>query len=330
MKEGVEKLQKLLDNIIKRLTQLNQILQIIVYVVEYVILQIEQVLLYLKIIILNLENCNYADPDIVKDLKNTVASLEDTVKVLKDFKNNYENKKSSTNNTFGDVKNKYTIRIITEELADDSIDIKRRYGIALDKNGVLVASSTPTFASEDSIIIDEVKLILVSKKLVNPEISELSSESIATINDSLNFLEDDELTMEKFIDDINTDFSTSNEEVDDPNNEDEEKGIGLNAFVNKLSGGKKLRQRVRKRLSAISGNYQSTVSSMNNPIAQKFANSQSTYSKNLKIEELQDQRVELVKQRSKALLLGPAGAAVVAAKTKEIKDIDAQITELRK
>jgi hypothetical protein len=30
------------------------------------------------------------------------------------------------------------------------------------------------------------------------------------------------------------------------------------------------------------------------------------------------------------LLLGPAGAAVVAAKTKEIKDIDAQITELRK
>ena len=330
LQESIDKLNKLLENIIKRLSQLNQILQIILYVVEYTIAQIEQVLQYLKTIILNLENCEYSDPEIVKDLNDTVKSLEDTVKVLKDFKTNYENNKTSTDNTFGDRKNKYTIKIITEQIVDEGINLKRRYGIALDRNGVLFASSTPTFASQDSIIIDEVKLILVSKKLVNLDISELSSESIATINESLNFLEDDSITMQQFIDDLNSDFSTTSEEIDDPNNEDEEKGIGLNAFSNKLPGGKKLRQRVRKRMTTISTKFQSDNATSSSPLAQKYVNSQSTYTKNMKIEELQERRAELVKQRDTAMKTGPAGMAIVAAKTKEIKDIDAQISELRK
>lgn len=328
--EGIDKLNKLLENIIKRLSQLNQILQIILFIVEYVVGQINEVIQYLKLIILNLENCEYSDPDIVKDLKNSVNSLENTVKVLNDFKSNYENKKTSTDTTFGDSRNKFTIKIITEEIVDDAINLKRRYGIALDKNKALVASSTPTFASQDSIIIDEVKLILVSKKLVNPEISELSSDSIAIINESLNFLEDDEITIQDFIDDLNTDFSTTAEELDDPNNEDEEKGIGLNAFSNKLPGGKKLRQRVRKKMTAISTKFQSDNSTTSSPVAQKYVKSQSTYTKNMKIEELQEQRAELVKQRDTAMKTGPKGMAIVAAKTKEIKDIDAQIAELRK
>lgn len=324
------KLQKFLENIIERLSQLNQILQIILVIVEYVIGQINEVIQYLKLIILNLENCQYSDPEIVKDLNNTVKSLEDTVKVLNDFKTNYENNKTSTDNTFGDRKNKYTIKIITEQIVDEGINLKRRYGVALDKNAVLVASSTPTFASQDSIIIDEVKLILVSKKLVNPDISELSSESISTINEALNFLEDDSITMQEFIDDLNTDFSTTSEGLDDPNNEDEEKGIGLNAFLNKLPGGKKLRQRVRKKMTDVSTKFQSDNAASSSPLAQNYVKSQSTYTKNMKIEELQERRAELVNQRQTALKTGPAGIAIVAAKTKEIKDIDAQIAELRK
>ena len=204
--KGIDKIDKLLENIIKRLDQLNVILLRCITIIEYVILKIEEILNYLRIIIANLENCNYSDPQIVKDLKNTVQSLQNVSQTLTDFKNNYENKKSSNDSVYGDRKNSYTIKIVTEELADEGISLKRRYGIALNNYGILVASSTPTFASEDSIIIDEVKLILVNKKLVNPEISSLSNESIATINESLNFLQDDNINSSQDLLDFATGF----------------------------------------------------------------------------------------------------------------------------
>lgn len=329
-RQGVERIDKLLDNIIKRLDQLNFILLRCVSVIEYVSAKIEEILFYLRIIIANLENCSHADPQIVKDLKNVVESLENSNRELIKFKENYDNKKSSSDRTFGDRRNKYTIRIVTEELTDEGIILKRRYGIALDKNGALVASSTPTFASEDSIIIDEVKLILVSKKLVNPEVSSLSTESIAIINESLNFLEDDRLTSDEDLLDFSTDVTLSSDELDDPNNENEESGLGLNAFLNKLSGGKKLRKRVRARMLKISGDFNAKVSSFQSPVAQRVASQQTTYQKNMKIQELQERRAELVKQREEAIKQGFRGRAVVAQKTKEIKDIDQQIADLRK
>ena len=330
MRNGINKVDKLLENVIKRLDQLNFILLRCVSVVEYVVSKIEEILFYLRIIIANLENCNYADPQIVKDLKTTAESLENVNKTLRDFKENYENKKSSTDKSFGDRRNKYTIRIVTEEVTDEGITLKRRYGIALDKYGALVASSTPTFASEDSIIIDEVKLILVSKKLVNPQVSSLSTESIAIINESLNFLEDDVLTSDEEFLDFDTVVTLDSEDLDDPNNENEEQGIGLNAFLNKLPGGKKLRKRVRDRMLKVSQDYNTRLSSVQSPITQRVVSQQSTYQKNMKIQELQDRRGELVKQREDAIKKGFAGRQIAAEKTKEIKDIDAQIAELRK
>lgn len=329
-RDGIEKIDKLLENIIKRLGQLNFILLRCVTVVEYVTGKIDQILYYLRIIIANLENCDNADPQIVKDLKKTVEDLENTNKVLNDFKNNYNNKKSSSNSTFGDKKNKYTIKIVTEEVTDEGISLKRRYGIALDKYGALVASSTPTFASENSIIIDEVKLILVSKKLVNPEVSSLSSESISTINESLNFLQDSSIESDDDLYDFSTTVNLEGADGDSPDNENEELGIGLNAFLNKLSGGKKLRKRVRAKLSKISQEMSSKLSSTRSPIAEKVAMEQSTYTKNLKIQDLQEKRADLVNQRESAIKMGFSGRTIVSEKTKQIKDIDDEIARLKK
>jgi hypothetical protein len=330
LQESSTRIDKLIENIVKRLDQLNVILLRCVTIVEYIVSKIEEILFYLRIIIANLENCTKADPQIVKDLKDTAESLQNVSRSLNDFKNNYENKKSSSDSTFGDRRNKYTIKIVTEEVTDEGITLKRRYGIALDNYGALVASSTPTFASEDSIIIDEVKLILVSKKLVNPEISTLSTESVAIINESLNFLEEDDINTSQDLLDFNTNFTLSGDDLDDPNNENEELGIGLNAFLNKLPGGKKLRNRVRSRILKRSDELSTRLASENSPLAQKVASEQSTYAKNMKIQDLQQKRAELVKQREEALKKGFAGQQIVSQKTKEIKDIDAQIAELRK
>jgi hypothetical protein len=49
-------------------------------------------------------------------------------------------------------------------------------------------------------------------------------------------------------------------DMDDPDNEDENKGMGLNAFLNKLSGGKKMRKRVRKILEKKLGDLKKDTS----------------------------------------------------------------------
>ncbi len=322
-----KKLTDLLENILKRLSQLNSVLAVIAYTVEYIISQIDLMLPNIKIIIQNLESCSEADPQIVKDLKNTVSQLEDTLQVLKDFRNTYQYKTTEKDKTYGDSKNKYTIRVIEEQLTDEGISIRRRYGVALDKYGVLVASSTPTFASDTSIIVEEVKLVLVSNKLVNPELSSLSSEGIITINTALNYLEDSEEFSE-----VNVELATDADGLDDPNNENEDVGIGLNAFVNKLNGGKKLRKRVRERLLKISNKFQQELATGNfdSPVTQKVAKQQSAYSKNIQIEELNAKKGELEKQRNDALKQGFSGREVVKQKQLEIDAINKQILELRK
>lgn len=323
------KLDKLIDNLLKRLRQLNVILTRSLSIVAYTISQIDEVLVYLKIIILNLESCDNADPEIVKDLKKTVEDLENTSKILKNFKDNYEKNKNDKKLTFGDRNNSYFIKIITEQLTDEGISLKRRYGVALNMANILVASSTPTFASDDRIIIEEVKALLVSKKLVNPSSVSVDSQELVAINESTNFLEDNEISIEESNLSDKFDISLQGDTLDDPNNEDENKGIGLNAYINKSQGGKKLRERVRKKIASIISKFGFNLPSFNVGGGQEDSK-RSNESKKAKIEELQKKKEDLEKQRRQALLTGPAGFAVVAAKTKQIKDVDKQIAELKK
>ena len=169
--------------------------------------------------------------------------------------------------------------------------------------------------------------MLVSNKLVNPELSSLSSEGIITINTALNYLEDSEEFSE-----VNVELATDADGLDDPNNENEDVGIGLNAFVNKLNGGKKLRKRVRERLLKISNKFQQELATGNfdSPVTQKVAKQQSAYSKNIQIEELNAKKGELEKQRNDALKQGFSGREVVKQKQLEIDAINKQILELRK
>ena len=166
---------------------------------------------------------------------------------MNNFVNNHSAKKEVSNNKFGN----YTISIITEQVVETSIKLVRRYGVALDYNGEIVTQSTPTFASDDKIIIQEVKLLLSSKGLISEIPSSLTSDQLTIIEDALNFLQDD---------DINQDFNTNiDNATDSPNNEDENKGLGLNAFVNKLSGGKKLRKNMRKSMAIASSQLNSNL-----------------------------------------------------------------------
>jgi hypothetical protein len=206
----------------------------------------------LNLILLNLENCNNLDPSLAEEVKVTVNNLIKTSNGLQQFLDTYNDNTKKLESNFGN----YTIKIITEEVTDEGISLKRRYGIALDSNENKAVESTPTFASLDQIIINEVKVLLVSQGLVASDIKSMSAEDIQTITDSLNYLEDGEVDIQ------NLGISTVSTSIDDPDNENVDLGLGLNAFVNNLPGGKAMRKRMRKILGEQAGQLKSDLNSV--------------------------------------------------------------------
>jgi hypothetical protein len=224
------------DNFIKRLSQINAFLGLLVNFVGVIVIDIQYIIDKINILLLNLENCNNVDPQIVIDLQNTRDQLVNEKASLNKFLDDYESKKKNRNSMFGD----YSIAIIVEEVTDTVFRIKRRYGVAIDKNGNVALQSTPTYATLDAIIINEVKQLLMSKGLVKNAYSDMSSQDTQIIDESLNFLEDDNISIDGLT------MPNLNDGLDDADNENENSGLGLNAFVNNLSGGRKLRKRMRK------------------------------------------------------------------------------------
>jgi len=240
MSSAENKLTKAADNLIKRLSEINSILSNIYYLVQDISIKIGNIIDIINLIKLNLESCEpgVVDPQIIVDLSTIASSLQATKKSFDDFIKNYDDNKKSKDTSYGG----YTIVILKEEVVDEGISLRRRYGVALDKSQVKIVQSTPTFASDDQIIIQEVKLLLRSKNLVQDSKLSLTPEEISILEESLNFLEQPSI-------DINEEPQFE-DGMDDPDNEDTEgDNLGLNAFVSKLKGGRKLRRRMRKKMS---------------------------------------------------------------------------------
>ena len=238
--------------LIKRLNQINAVLNLTAIFVTSLIGGMANIIGKLNLILLNLENCNNLDPSLAEEVKVTVNNLIKTSNGLQQFLDTYNDNTKKLESNFGN----YTIKIITEEVTDEGISLKRRYGIALDSNENKAVESTPTFASLDQIIINEVKVLLVSQGLVASDIKSMSAEDIQTITDSLNYLEDGEVDIQ------NLGISTVSTSIDDPDNENVDLGLGLNAFVNNLPGGKAMRKRMRKILGEQAGQLKSDLNSV--------------------------------------------------------------------
>lgn len=231
------KLKKYSDNTIKILNSVNKIISIILALLSGISAALDQLLDNLRKIVDNLKSCsrNNQDP-VLKSIEDEINNIEASNTEIKAFIANYNNKKAAADNSYYG----YTIQILTEQIADPAVQkltIPRRYGIALNSDGIAVVESTPTFASDDNIIKSEVKLLLVEKNLIKNPSSSFSTAELAIIAESMLILGDNSITMDNLLPDENY--------LDSPDNEDDNTGLGLNAFLNKLKGGKKLRKKVK-------------------------------------------------------------------------------------
>jgi hypothetical protein len=238
-----QRLLKKSEIIIKILNSINKIVAIIASLLEGITAAIDLLISNLRQIVDNLMACDRnsdeARDPLMISIQNDILALEQSNNEIKAFTENYRNNQSAKNKTyFG-----YTIEILDEQIADPAVQATvrpRRFGIAIDGGGRAVVQTTATFASDDNIIISEVKLLLIQKNLLKNQASLFSDADLAIITQSMIILGDNNITL----DDI-----TDENYLDPPNNEDENDGLGLNAFINKLKGGKKLRERIKKSMS---------------------------------------------------------------------------------
>lgn len=218
-----EEAKKNNSELIEFLEQLNILMSIILNIIIYVQQNTQALLDRLRTLLIILQSCEATkDSPVVTQLATTQAALINLNRELEQTIASYKNK--TQDNTFG----AYTIQIVEEELVDEGIVNKRRRGIALGVGGIIAVQSDLTFATNDAIIIEEVKLKLAAAGLVSSELGETD----LTIIESLKYLEDDNLDQSELT--VETSLFDS----------------GLNRYLDNSAQAKKVRKRVKDRIKA--------------------------------------------------------------------------------
>jgi hypothetical protein len=237
------------SGLIRLLKEINALLSVVLIFVRYLLVNANEILIRLRELLAALEGCDaMKDSEVLAELRDAADSLENLRNDLAAYITQYDSKTNPNTALFG----QYEIKVVDEEVVERAVTNKRRRGIALDKNGFIVTQSDLTFATNTTVIIEEVKIKLISAGLVQPSLSILNGSDLAVISVSLDYLDSNDVLQD------NLNLQTV-ENLDSPDNEDESKGTGLNAFLNKLPGGRSLRKRTRAALNAASDKLKSQV-----------------------------------------------------------------------
>jgi hypothetical protein len=222
---------KQIDDRLDRLSQLNSIVELVYLTVQNITVKFQYINTQLQILQNNMQVCNQTDNSpIIDELNASRKRILKTIEDLDKFSNKYDEAINLNQNIFGG----YILKIQEEEIVDGGIKYKRRRGIALDSNGILVEQTDLTFATDTNIIIEELKLKLNNKGLVQstgntdsgyPDLDELSKD--ITIDTDISDTEDDNENNAEYI-------SIQNE---------------LNTMIDTIKGATKLKKKVKQNIN---------------------------------------------------------------------------------
>jgi len=303
--------------LILRLEQISAVLNLTAIVVTSLYAAIQNIIGRLKVIQLNLDSCPNKNVDLLNEINESINNLTNTSVKLGNFLNQYNDQQTKSESQFG----KYAIKIVTEQVVDEGINLRRRYGIARDTSGYIVVQSTPTFASLDLIIINEVKSLLVSKGLVSSNLSSLSSEEQVTVLEAAKFLGEDEIGLD------NIELSLSDiETIDEQDSE-----LGISTFINNLPGGRALRKRVRDKMIKSASQLGNSLKSTDpgGKFSSGLIKQQESQINKLEIQNLEDSIAGWKKEVAVSAAQGVAGLAILRDRTQKIKDAEKKIQQLR-
>lgn len=327
LQDAKDKIKDETDGVMRILKAINALLAVILVFIRYLLTNTNELLKRLDTLLVSLQGCEAVkDSDVVAQLQQTQADLVALRDQLATFVINYDSKIDPDTALFGE----YQIRVVDEEVTDKSVKNLRRRGVALNKNGQVAAQSDLTFATNSSVIIAETKQKLVALGLVQPYLASLDTVNLAIISDSLNYLDNNDVIDDNF----NVTTGEISNFLDSPDNSDENKGIGLQAFVNNLKGGRRLRRRARTKMAENQRQFATQLknSDPSGKYTGNLASQQLTQANQAEIQNLKDQIDEWKGDIAKAALLpaNPASIALIADRTKKIKTAKDKIAQLQK
>jgi len=177
------KLQKLADTLEKKtavaasnLDQTSQYLNQFSKSLTSVQRRINYLLELLRVLLDKLTKCEKTkNLPVTNKLKDVIISLDKTNSLLNTLLPAKPKKNQVTYKGF-------VIEIVEEEVTDQGITLTRRYGVALDKRGVVVLQSDLTFANNTDLIFNEVRFLIDKNKVgintpeANAEDAQISAE----------------------------------------------------------------------------------------------------------------------------------------------------------
>jgi len=150
--DRVRKLQTDIDDFGKVTKMISNFLnKSIILQIQRIRKEIIRLLTGLEILYKNLLACPYTnDPLLEQSLQDAISSLQNNLSTLDNLFPT-----AQTDNLLPSLYNGYEIDIVKEEVVDEGITLLRRRVIVFDQRGILVYEGTPTYATDDQVLIKE-------------------------------------------------------------------------------------------------------------------------------------------------------------------------------
>jgi hypothetical protein len=181
-----------------RLSQISTLLSTVSLFLNTTLPIINEIIQKITALIASIERCkdgeNLLPTDILNEIKNTTKDIQSSANDLQAFLDN--KKQNDLTKSSSTQIGEFTINIIEEQVVEETFSLRRRYGVALNRNGIIQVQSQPTFASDDNVIINEVKLLLQQNNVITTDTGAYTPSELDIINDASAYLANSNINMD--------------------------------------------------------------------------------------------------------------------------------------
>lgn len=233
LEEAREAVKAKTKEFIELLDKINSLLEL-VYEFGISLLEIiDGLLKEVTILLVNLQACKQINNDTILDeFKIASESLIGARDTLQSFSQAYANARN--NRDRGTVRvGSFTITTIEEEIVDEGKTLKRRRAVAFNDRGLLVLQGDLTFATNTTVLIEELRLKLINQGLAESTDTTIGADEQYALDAATSILQIEELPAIE---------SVADQDVGDVQSE-------VTSFIDGLKNGVKLRKKVKAKLA---------------------------------------------------------------------------------
>jgi hypothetical protein len=213
------------------LEQISRLLALVYEFAAFILEKVQIVTRELQILVVNMEACaEIKNLPILQDVYTNINTLVSSQIRLVEFTDNYARTVQDSQSSLKIPG--YTFTVIEEELVDEGRRFKRRRAVAYNDNGLLVAEGDLTFATNNAILIQELKLRLQQQGVLQNSDNVLTLDEQSLLDSTSSILGIDEIPIET--------TSTTSDMV--------EVQAEINDFISGLKNGVKLKRKAKQKV----------------------------------------------------------------------------------